>query len=260
MNTPQKIVLIGAGNLATSLAVALHSNGHDIVQVWSRTAENAALLAERVGAVPCSDLAEIKHGADLYIYAVKDDALPQIIDAVKIDDGLHAHTSGSVPMTIFEGKRTNYGSIYPFQTFSKARVVDFSEIPLLIDANSDDNAKKLANIGKTISQNVLRMIDEDRQYLHLAGVFANNFSNSLFVMAEEILAERNLPFSLLLPLLTESIAKLKKLQPLQAQTGPAKRNDQKIIQKQRNLLKNNPELLKVYNLLTDSILQQQNQK
>lgn len=260
MNAKKTITLIGAGNLATSLATAMHAAGHDIAQVFSRTAEAAHALAQKVGATPCTDLAGIADGADLYIYAVKDDALEKAIDAVAAHGGMHAHTSGSVPMSVFAGKRTNYGVFYPFQTFTKEKIADFAEIPIFVDADKPQNVGFLTEIGASVSRTVYNLCDEDRQYLHLAGVFANNFSNCLYGMAAEILAEKRLPFDLLLPLITESIAKLRSLTPLEAQTGPAVRGDRQTIEKQRRLLAARPDLLEVYDLLTDNIIKQQKNK
>ena len=257
MNAQKKIVFVGAGRLATNLATALYARGHRIVQVFSRTAKAANALAQKVGALPCSYLAGITADADLYLYAVKDDALQAVVDAVAVQNGLHAHTSGSVPMSIFAGKRKNYGVFYPFQTFTKEKTVDFGAIPIFVDANNAQSVDNLKNIGTTISQKVYNLRDEDRQFLHLAGVFANNFSNSLYVMAAEILAAKQLPFDLLLPLITESVEKLRSIAPIDAQTGPAARGDWQTIDKQRQLLAERPDLLQVYNLLTDSILKQQ---
>lgn len=257
MTATTHITFIGAGRLATNLATALHAQGHRIVQVFSRTTEAARALAQKVGATPCTDLAQIADGADLYLYAVKDDALETVIDAVAARGGLHAHTSGSVPMSVFAGKRANYGVLYPFQTFSKEKTVDFGDIPLFVDANNAQSVDNLKNIAATISQKVYKLSDEDRLFLHLAGVFANNFSNSLYVMASEILATKQLPFDLLLPLITESVGKLRSLAPIDAQTGPAARGDWQTIDKQRQLLAARPDLLRVYDLLTDNIMQQQ---
>lgn len=260
MNTSKTITFIGAGNLATSLAIALHAKGCNITQVFSRTKQAAHTLAQQIDAEPCTDLAQIAEHDGLYIYAVKDDALESVIDAVKVQSGLHAHTSGSLPMSVFAGKRTNYGVFYPFQTFTKEKPTDFTEIPIFVDANKPQNIDLLTQTGKSVSQNVYHLEDEDRKYLHLAGVFANNFSNSLYIMAAEILEAKHLPFEVLLPLIAESTAKLRTLPPTMAQTGPAARSDYQTIERQQQLLASRPDLLEVYNLLTNNIITQQKQQ
>lgn len=253
MKTGKQIVLIGAGNLATQLGLALHKAGFDIIQVYSRTEVSAKTVAQQIGATFTTDLAEITPTADLYIYALKDDVLEEVINSVPVTNGLHVHTSGSIKMSLFSNKQKNFGVFYPFQTFSKTKLVDFSEVPFLITANSDESIENLKVIANKLSHRIFVVNDEDRSLVHLSGVFACNFTNYLYTIAEKLLTERTLPFDILMPLITETVSKLKTLSPTEAQTGPAQRGDQLVITKQIKLLEQHPEWQKVYQLLTENI-------
>lgn len=253
MNPIKQIVLIGAGNLATQLGLALHKAGFDIIQVYSRTEISAKTLAQQVDATFTTDLALIAPTADLYIYALKDDILQEVINTVPVTNGLHVHTSGSLKMTIFSEKQERFGVFYPFQTFSKTKLVDFSEVPFLITANSNEATENLKVIANKLSNQVYMTSDEDRSYVHLSGVFACNFTNYLYTIAEKLLAEHNLPFDILMPLITETVSKLETLSPTEAQTGPAQRGDQLVINKHLQLLEQHPEWQTVYQQLSKNI-------
>ncbi len=251
----QHIVLIGAGNLATQLGLALHRRGLHIVQVYSRTEQSAKTLAEQLNAEFTTNLAELVPTADLYIYALKDDVLAEVINTVSVTQGLHVHTAGSMPMTIFAQKQRNFGVLYPFQTFSKQKLVDFTEIPIFISGNSTENSDKLTVISNQITNKVFTANDEQREYIHLSGVFACNFTNYLYAIAEKLLAEQHLPFDLLTPLITETLEKANELSPSKSQTGPAQRGDQVVISKHMQLLEQHPEWQAIYKQLTQSIEQ-----
>ncbi|HRS67642.1 MAG TPA: DUF2520 domain-containing protein [Paludibacteraceae bacterium] len=259
MNQPlQHIVLIGSGNLATQLGLALHRRGLHIVQVYSRTKEAAKTLAEQLNAPFTTNLGELVPTADLYIYALKDDVLAEVINTVSVTQGLHVHTAGSMPMSLFVKKQLNYGVFYPLQTFSKEKTVDFTNIPVFITANSTENADKLTVISKRVAEKVFVITDEQREFIHLSAVFACNFTNHLYAIAEKILAEQDLPFEPLIPLITETLEKAKTLSPSQSQTGPAQRGDQVVISKHLQLLKQHPEWQELYKQLTQSIEQTKN--
>lgn len=247
------IVFIGAGNLATQLAPALHSRGLYIRQIFSRTVQSAKLLANQVNADFTNDVQAIVRDADFYIYAYKDDALADIIHQIRIDNGLHVHTSGSVSIDVFKNERTHYGVFYPFQTFSKQKKVGFSGLPVFIDANDENDKQQIRQLAETVSQKVYELDDEGRETLHLAGVFANNFSNHCFVIAEQILKEKQLPFEVMMPLIKESVAKLDTLSPAQAQTGPAVRHDKTIINKHLTMLEKYPDWQKIYQQISENI-------
>ncbi len=247
-----KIILIGAGNVASQLTLALAERGHTLLQVWSRTAEHARKLAERVGAASLTELGEIFTDADLYLFCVKDDALPQVITAMPETGGIWVHTAGSLPMELFATRKSDYGVIYPLQTFSRNRELSFQEIPLFIEGSTPANAAMLEQLAQALSRNVYRLPGDKRKKLHLAAVFACNFVNHLYALSAEILNEEELPFDVLLPLIAETAAKVREMAPVAAQTGPALRGDEKVMQQHLDQL-SDPRLREIYRLLSDSI-------
>lgn len=270
-----KIVLIGAGNLATHLGKALHAAGHDMVQVFSRTMQSAETLASLLDAEPLTDIAQVRDDADVYIFSVKDSALVQLVaqlcrheaDGLGEDGAVKAlrkakkgehervflHTAGSMPMSVFEGMAQHYGVLYPMQTFSKQREVDFSIIPCFVEANDEFAQKQIEGLVREISGRVYQLSSEDRKYLHLSAVFACNFANHCYAISQELLEEHGIPFDVMLPLINETAAKVHEMKPKDAQTGPAVRYDENVIDKQSKLLENHPHFKKVYDSMSKSI-------
>jgi predicted short-subunit dehydrogenase-like oxidoreductase (DUF2520 family) len=252
----ENAVMIGAGNLATQLALVLEEKGIRIKQVYSRTIESAKLLAEQIESVYTNDLTQLNPDADLYLIAVKDPAIQEILENLMLPDNkLIVHTAGSVPMQILEGFTSNYGVFYPLQTFSKSRKVDFSEIPICIEANHPSNFMLLEELGQKLSKTVCQINSDERKSLHLAAVFTNNFVNHFYAIGAELLHEQKIDFELLKPLIRETAAKIETLQPLEAQTGPAKRNDQNIIALHLKMLQHKPHYQKIYSFVTENIFQ-----
>lgn len=270
-----KIVLIGAGNLATHLGKALHAAGHDMVQVFSRTMQSAETLASLLDAEPLTDIAQVRDDADVYIFSVKDSALVQLVaqlcrheaDGLVEDGAVNAlrkakkgehervflHTAGSMPMSVFKGMAQHYGVLYPMQTFSKQREVDFSIIPCFVEANDEFAQKQIEGMAREISGRVYELSSEDRKYLHLSAVFACNFANHCYAISQELLEEHGIPFDVMLPLINETAAKVHEMKPKDAQTGPAVRYDENVIGKQSKLLENHPHFKKVYDSMSKSI-------
>ena len=250
-----RIVLIGAGRLATQLGMALRSVGHEITAVWSRTMESAEVLASQIGGMPTNDLSELPAEADAFIVSVKDSALTTVVaEAVKGRSGqLFMHTAGSMPLTLFSGFATRYGVFYPMQSFSKERRVDFAEIPVFIEAGDADSLATIRRLAASVSRRVSELSTADRKYLHLAAVFACNFTNHCYDLAAQLLERSGLSFDVMLPLVDETARKVHELSPHQAQTGPAVRYDENVINMQRNLLADCPDLQKVYDLMSRSI-------
>lgn len=249
-----KIVLIGAGNLATHLGKALHAAGHDMVQVFSRTMQSAETLASFLDAEPLTDMAQVRDDADVYIFSVKDSALEQLISQLCGDDEkVFLHTAGSMPMSVFRGKALHYGVLYPMQTFSKQREVDFSIIPCFIEANDEFALKQIEGLAGQISRRVFQLSSEDRKYLHLSAVFACNFANHCYAASQELLQQHGIPFDVMLPLIDETAAKVHGMTPKEAQTGPAVRYDENVIGKQIQLLENQPYFQKIYDCMSKSI-------
>lgn len=248
-----RIVLIGSGNVATHLSKALMKAGHSFIQVYSRTLQNADVLAHQLKAKAITDLSLVDPTADWYILSVKDDALPSVIEQMPEVEGMVTHTAGSVPMEILN-RFKNHGVFYPFQTFSKNKAVDFKTIPVLTEGGSEETTHQLLQLGKEISEKALTATSEQRGQLHIAAVFACNFVNHLYALADDLLHESQLPFDLLIPLIKETANKMESLSPQKSQTGPASRNDQQIIGKHLKALDNQPHIKEIYQLLTKSIL------
>ena len=249
-----KIVLIGAGNLATHLGKALHAAGHDMVQVFSRTMQSAETLASLLDAEPLTDIAQVRDDADVYIFSVKDSALEQLISQLcGGEKKVFLHTAGSMPMSVFRGKALHYGVLYPMQTFSKQREVDFSIIPCFIEANDEFALKQIEGLAGQISHRVFQLSSEDRKYLHLSAVFACNFANHCYAASQELLQQHGIPFDVMLPLIDETAAKVHGMTPKEAQTGPAVRYDENVIGKQIRLLENQPYFQKIYDCMSKSI-------
>ena len=249
-----KIVLIGAGNLATHLGKALHAAGHDMVQVFSRTMQSAETLASLLDAEPLTDISQVRDDADVYIFSVKDSALEQLISQLcGGEKKVFLHTAGSMPMSVFRGKALHYGVLYPMQTFSKQREVDFSIIPCFIEANDEFAQKQIEGLAVQISHRVYQLSSEDRRYLHLSAVFACNFANHCYAVSQELLQQHGIPFDVMLPLIDETAAKVHGMTPKEAQTGPAVRYDENVIGKQIQLLENQPYFQKIYDSMSKSI-------
>lgn len=252
-----KVVMIGAGNLATNLAVALQSCGFDVVEVYSRSGVSAKELAARLECRVVDRLSDIRLQKDLYVIAVPDNAIEEVIAAMPLVSGVVVHTSGSTPMDVFSQKFSSYGVLYPFQTFSRLREVDFSSIPICIEASSSSSLLKLEAIAKSLSASVLTMDSDTRKWLHLVGVFASNFANHSLALANEVAQHHGIPFAALKPLVAETIQKaLDSQNPAAVQTGPAVRHDAKTINRHLEMLASEPDFFShIYKLLTSSIQQ-----
>lgn len=246
------IVFIGAGNVATHLALALKNIGHNIVQVFSRTLVSAKTLANNVNAEYTNELKNITPNADIYFYTVPDDALPLTIEHIPLKKGIHIHTAGSVSIDIFIQFQHNYGVLYPLQTFSKNKNINIQEVPFLLEANNKYVKEILIDITKNLSNKFFEVNSQERQRIHLSAVFACNFTNHMFVLADKILGD--IPFEILKPLITETFSKIQVLSPTQAQTGPAKREDYGIMKKHLQFLKDNEEYKQLYKKISESII------
>lgn len=252
----ESVVLIGAGNLATQLALALIDKRVRVKQIYSRTLEAAKELAVKVKADFTDDLSLLNTDADLYIISVKDSAIQEVLKKLPPDENrLIVHTAGSISMEELSSVTNNYGVFYPLQTFSKYRRVDFSAIPICIEANHSSTFLKLQALAQKLSSSVYQINSDERKTLHLAAVFVNNFVNHFYTIGSEILQDKMLDFNLLKPLILETALKVKTLTPIEAQTGPAMRNDQSVIGDQLKLLQEFPDFQKIYSLVNQSIYQ-----
>ncbi len=251
------ITLIGAGNVGYHLGKRLFKKGVTIHQVYSRNLENARLLAKKIGAKPVNLFNKIDATADLYIIAVKDDAISSVAAELRNNKGMKrkfvVHTSGAANSQIIGTHFKRYGVFYPLQTFSKTRKVNFSKIPICVDAGKKKDLKKLQYLGQQISKKVAKITDKERAILHVAAVMVNNFSNHLFYLGQQITTKEGVDFNLLKPLILETVLKIDTHTAYEMQTGPARRNDEKTIKKHLKYLQKFPEYAHLYTLLTKSI-------
>jgi len=255
-----KAVFIGAGNVATHLALALQNKGVTISQIFSRTSSNAQVLAEKLGISFTSEINELDKSADIYIYAIKDGALRHLISKIALPKALHVHTAGSISLRVFEGYAERCGVIYPLQTFSKNKMVDFSQIPICIEANSPEVEQELLEIAHLLTKKTFILNSEQRKKLHLSAVFACNFTNHMYAIAADLVESAGLPFEILQPLIAETADKIKTMSPRDAQTGPAVRFDEETITKHLSMLKEKAELLQIYKDLSLNIHQKHKKK
>jgi predicted short-subunit dehydrogenase-like oxidoreductase (DUF2520 family) len=250
-----KIVLVGAGSVATHLGSALQEKGFQIVQVYSRTLTSAGILGNKLQTKFTHTIRDIDRDADLYLFSLKDSVLPEVIEQFFPVAGLLVHTSGTLPLNIFERRGfKRFGVLYPLQTFGKTRNVSFDTLPVFIEANNPKDEDRLETIAFTLSNRVVRLSSDRRKQLHLAAVFACNFTNHLYALAAEILEKQDLPWDILFPLIQETAAKVKQLHPKEAQTGPAVRNDPNVMNTHLELLKEDPCKQELYRMISLSIL------
>lgn len=243
-----QIVLIGSGNVAFHLAKAFSEAQIPISQIFGRNTTELQKISEQFS-IPSST--ETLADADLYIISVSDSSITEVSSLIKNKNVLVAHTSGSVSREALNG---NYRKsvFYPLQTFSKSKNLDYSKIPFFIDAENENDEEILKNLASKISKNVMLANDEKRKYIHLTAVFACNFVNHLYARAKEISDSQGIPFDYFLPLIDETTLKIHELEPKLAQTGPAIRNDEKVLKLHESLL-TDEEKLKIYKTLNESI-------
>ena len=251
----KKITIIGSGNVATILSKVFVNKGFSINQVFSKSKINAEILIEKLAAnqqIKITDnIAEIDDTSDIYIVCVKDDAIATVVNQILFKDKLIVHTSGSVDITVFNGFN-QFGVFYPLQTFSKDKDTDVANVPFCIEGNTNQTTQLLIDLASSISKKVYEINSEQRKTLHLAAVFACNFTNYMYSIAEEITTKNNINFEVLKPLIQETAKKIEFQSPKEAQTGPAKRKDQQTINKHLAMLENNPNN-ELYKLITDLI-------
>ena len=250
------ISFIGSGNVAWHLSQELASRGHSILEIYSRRIENAQILAqEHLNAMPTDSLNFSESNAKLLILCVADDALEAVIASLQIsDEVILAHTSGSKPISVFQEIKNPSGVFYPLQTFSKTKKIDFSGIPFCIEGNDQNTTKKLFSLASQLSDQVQLISSEQRKSIHIAAVFACNFSNHLLALADELLQKESIPFDILKPLIRETLDKALEFPPHTIQTGPARRKDHKVIEQHLKKLEKKANFQEIYKIMTQSII------
>jgi predicted short-subunit dehydrogenase-like oxidoreductase (DUF2520 family) len=246
------IVIIGTGNTASVLGRKLRQAGHRIVQVFGRDSMAASQLAYELDTESTNYWNVVTRDADLYLIAVSDIAIDEILNELQLQGKTMVHTAASVSKDIFKDRAAHFGVFYPLQSLKK-NMQHLPEIPVVIDASDDATLETLDQLAHSISTQVVEAGDEQRVKLHLAAVFVNNFVNHIYALAEQYCDEERLDFQLLLPLIKETAESLSEIPASAAQTGPAMRNDKATIEKHLALLEKHPQLKKVYQALTESI-------
>lgn len=249
-----RLTFIGSGNVATHMAAAFKNSGHRIMQVYSPNLHNASLLAYHVGADATNELTDINADTDLFIISVKDDVIEQVAQTLAKHQKPMVHTSGSTSIDVLLKYTDKAGVLYPLQTFSKTREVDFINVPLCIEAVSGSMYIDLEQLAATVSNHIYSINSAGRKILHLAAVFACNFPNYLYGVAQQLLADHQMDFNLLRPLILETAQKVQQQVPASVQTGPAIRNDQTTMAAHLQLLCDEPQMQEIYTLLSQGII------
>ena len=249
------IVIIGAGRVAWHLGRRLKGKGIPVTQVISRTEDKTEELATSVGAAWSTSLSEITPYADWILLAVKDDAIAEVAETLShyVPEALVTHTSGGTAGSVLSPFFRRFGVFYPLQSFSFEHTPVWSKIPFCVDASTQDDLLFLKKTAKRIGNLVYHVNDEQRARLHVAAVFANNFANHCFAVAEKILDDQELPFEMLHPLMEETVAKALQESPARMQTGPAARGDVETMRKHMYLLEAYPDWQKIYKLFSSNI-------
>lgn len=251
------VSIIGSGNVAWHLAPALDNLGYVVKEVYSRNPRHAAALTDRLYQ------AEVKASLDfstsksrLFIIAVSDEAIQSIVSEIILpDDSLLVHTSGSQPLHVLQFAAPHgMGVFYPLQTFSKSKKIDFKTIPIFLECSDDATKDQLKEVAKALSKSVYHITAEERKALHVAAVFASNFSNHMLKLSKDIMQENSLDFNLLKPLILETIQKSLSLGPEASQTGPAVRGDLEILDQEAYFLHENEKVAEIYRLISQHIL------
>ncbi len=250
----KKIILIGAGNVATQLSKALLNAGKEILQIYSRTESSASGLAHKINCPYTTRPEELLPGADLYIIAVSDAAIEEILKTFQFNNALVAHTSGSTDIKVLYDYDLRPAVFYPLQTFSKDVDVDFNDIPLFIEAKNDNDHKILTGLAKSLSSKVFSADSRQRMLIHIAAIFACNFTNHFFYLAENLLKKHRVDFDILMPLIKETVRKVELKGPFNAQTGPAVRSDKNILKLHSEMLSSVEDYQKIYNFISESII------
>ncbi len=245
--------MLGAGNVSTHISRHLHSKGHRISCIYSRTLESASLLAHEFGGFATADVNEVPNQADFYLVCVPDQAVVSVLSQFKDWNGTWLHTAGALPMDLFKGFKTRYGVLYPLQTLNKNQEASLANTPFLVEGSSPEVEESIVKLAGDITTKVLEIDSKKRQTIHLAAVFANNFTNHMVHIGQRILQENSLDLKLLDPIIEETVRKIGLVGAGAAQTGPALRKDQETIQKHLDLLKNHPEWEKLYTFISRDI-------
>ena len=244
------ISIVGSGNVATHLALALHAAGCTIRQVFSRSLEHAQMLARRVDAQPVNQWQRLDEDADVYLMAVSDDALYDLALDLRLPDALVVHTSGTTPLSVLKPVSRRHGVMWSPQTFVRDIAMDYRRLPLCIEGNNQAVTDEIEQLARLISPCIYHLDYPQRQRAHLAAVWVSNFVNALNATAQDLMRQEGLDFAMLRPLAEQTLCKWDYGNLWLQQTGPAIRRDEKTLNAQRRQLLDQPALLRLYDQLT----------
>lgn len=232
----ENVSILGSGNVASWFVFVLKKAKIPIRQIYSRNLEHCQKLAETCGAAATDELSEIKPGSDLYLFSVSDDSYEKIVSEIPFQMPMACLTAGSVSQKVLNPRAANYGVLYPCQSISKS--ADFANltVPLCVEGNSEESAQRLFQLAGQLSDKVYFVNEEQRSALHLAAVFANNFTNLMYGISFNILQNENIDHNLIIPLMQNTLDKLQTMSPKEAQTGPARRRDLEVLRKHEGML------------------------
>jgi predicted short-subunit dehydrogenase-like oxidoreductase (DUF2520 family) len=250
----QNIVVIGSGNVAYHLVKAFSKKGIGVFQILAHNEKTAVLLSKAFAVPYILDPAKLFKDADLYLITVKDDNIRETAKGLHLKDQLLVHTSGFTSIGALSGASSRTGVMWPLQTFSAGRAIEFKNIPFFIEGCSEEISGILAQFAGLISRRVMVTDSPTRQKIHLAAVIASNLTNQLYSISASILERQDIPFDVLAPLILETAAKAGKQHPLNSQTGPAVRNDLTVIEKHLEMLRDDPAFRDIYRLITENII------
>lgn len=246
-------VCIGAGNVATHLTSLFCNAGFVLEQVYSRTPGSASALASRFNSPCTTHLKDIVQPSGFYLVALPDKVIPQFLQDFKSSGKLVLHTAGSLGLDVFNNAFDKYGILYPLMTFSRSEPAPLEKFPVLIEASSQEALSETEAIARKISPMVMQTDTELRRWIHLAAVFASNFTNHMLTISNDLMNSRDLRFELLKPLINETLRKAYQGDPAKAQTGPAVRDDKLTMDKHIKMLEKKPHLQKIYTFTSRSI-------
>lgn len=257
MSKPYSVSFIGSGNLAWHLAIALDNTEFNVHEVFSPKAKHAAALVERLYQADVMESLDFSESTSrIFVVAVSDDAIEDVAKAITLPpNAILVHTSGSQPLSLLVGSSTpNIGVFYPLQTFTKGKKIDFAEVPVFVESENSETEKILLSMAKAISKKVVKITSEDRKALHVAAVFASNFTNHMLTLSKEIMEAYKLKFDLLKPLIAETLNKSLEIGPQNSQTGPAKRGDLEVLDKHVEFLQSDAQLTEIYKIVSQNII------
>lgn len=257
MKNSASISFIGAGNLAWHLAPALDNTAYAVREVFSRDNKNSSELVSKLYEAEVKDSLDFSESSSgIFILAVSDDVIEDLIEEIQLpEDSILIHTSGSRPISVLTNSFTqNTGVLYPLQTFTKGKKNDISAVPFFVEGKNTETENHIYEMARVLSKNVYTLPSDKRAVLHLAAVFASNFTNHMLSIAEDITRSNKLDYDWLKPLIAETLNKSLDIGPERAQTGPAKRHDLEILDKHFDYLNPDKSLQEIYRIISQHIL------